>query len=198
MKINKVMSLVLIGCLASTMLVGCSKKSNDNEANSKIENALKNTFGDKGEVKEGTTKEDKKDEVKEDKDKEVPKENKKSDSKKQTSKDNKKETTNDNTKKDNKTNVKKDTETKETTKEKPVYNEYGYDQYGNYNPNKDLHNDREWSDEDYERWEDIYGDDVEDYGEEEPGFIKDGTGLGEKEWNQDMDTTDDDGEDING
>ena len=48
MKINKVIILLLIGCLASTMLVGCSKKSNDNEANSKIENALKNTFGDRG------------------------------------------------------------------------------------------------------------------------------------------------------
>ena len=46
------------------------------------------------------------------------------------------------------------------------------------------------------RWEDIYGDDEEDYGEDKPGFIKDGSQLGENEWNQDIDTTDDDGEDI--
>ena len=59
---------------------------------------------------------------------------------------------------------------KDKPKEEPVYNEYGYDQYGNYDPNKDLNNDREWNDEDYERWYDIYGDEEEDYDDysEEP------------------------------
>ena len=109
---------------------------------------------------------------------------------------NKEETKKSKTKKTEKQNTKKDTKPKENTKEEPVYDEYGHDQYGNYNPNKDLHNDREWTDEDHERWEDIYGDDEDDYGENDPGFIKDGTGLGEKEWNQDVDTNDDDGEDI--
>ena len=60
--------------------------------------------------------------------------------------------------------------TKEDKKEEPIYDEYGYDQYGNYDPNKDLNNDREWNDEDYERWYDIYGDEEEDYDDysEEP------------------------------
>ena len=84
-------------------------------------------------------------------------------------------------KEDNNTITKKDTNQKETkltkkksnkntTKEEPVYNEYGYDQYGNYDPNKDLNNDREWNDEDYERWYNIYGDEEEDYDDysEEP------------------------------
>lgn len=85
-----------------------------------------------------------------------------------------------NIKKDNDNNTKE----KHVTKEEPIYDEYGYDQYGNYNSNEDLNNDREWNDEDYERWNDIYGDDEEDY-EEEDGYIKDGTQLGENEWNYD-------------
>ena len=112
-----------------------------------------------------------------------------------------------NTKKDN-TNVtvKKDTNQKETkstkeviqkksnkntTKEEPVYNEYGYDQYGNYDPNKDLYNDREWNDEDYERWDDIHDEEPiqeDDNIDEETGLakIKDGTHLGEEAERQDM------------
>lgn len=59
---------------------------------------------------------------------------------------------------------------KDKPKEESIYDEYGYDQYGNYDPNKDLNNDREWNDEDYERWDDIHGDDEEDYDDysEEP------------------------------
>ena len=53
---------------------------------------------------------------------------------------------------------KKNTNTN-NTKEKPIYDEYGYDQYGNYNPNKDLYNDREWSDDDHKRWEEAHGED---------------------------------------
>ena len=81
--------------------------------------------------------------------------------------------------------------------EEPVYDEYGYDQYGNYDPNKDLHNDREWSEEDYNRWEEIYGDDLEDY--EEDNYYDNTTEELEEydteEYNED-DTTDDDNEDI--
>ena len=68
---------------------------------------------------------------------------------------------------------KKNTNTKKDTKEKPVYDEYGYDQYGNYDPNKDLYNDREWDDEDHKRWEEIHGDDIEDedYSEQEASDV---------------------------
>ena len=58
----------------------------------------------------------------------------------------------------------------EEPKEESIYDEYGYDQYGNYDPNKDLYNDREWNDDDYERWDDTHGDEEEDYDDysEEP------------------------------
>ena len=61
-------------------------------------------------------------------------------------------------------NTKKDTNTKEEPKkekpkEKPIYDEYGYDQYGNYDPNKDLYNDREWNDDDHKRWDEAHGED---------------------------------------
>ena len=55
--------------------------------------------------------------------------------------------------------TKKKPVTKEESKEKPIYDEYGYDQYGNYNPNKDLHNDREWNNDDHKRWEEAHGED---------------------------------------
>ena len=63
-----------------------------------------------------------------------------------------------NTKKDN-TDVKKDTKKEEPKKEKPIYDEYGYDQYGNYDPNKDLYNDREWNDDDHKRWDEAHSED---------------------------------------
>ena len=109
MKINKVIILLLIGCLASTMLVGCSKKSNDNEANSKIENVLENTFGNTGEVKEDTSKEDKKDK-KEDKTKVNTKE--KQENKNEITK-NKEETKKSKTKKTEKQNTKKENKDEE-------------------------------------------------------------------------------------
>ena len=80
----------------------------------------------------------------------------------------------------------------EEPKEEPVYDEYGYDQYGNYDPNKDLYNDREWNDDDYERWDDTHGDEEEPIQEdnnidEETGLakIKNGTHLGEEAERQD-------------
>lgn len=187
MKINKAMTLLLIGCLASTMLVGCNKKSNGNEANKKIENALRKTLGDTDEVKEDATKEEsKKDETTEDKEKEKTPSQDNEDV--DTSKEAKQ--TNENTKENTAKTTKNNTKTKENTKEEPIYDEYGYDQYGNYNPNKDLHNDREWTDEDSERWEEIYGtDDVEDYGEDEGNYSDDSS-------DDSVDTTDDDSEEI--
>ena len=76
------------------------------------------------------------------------------------------------TKKDNNSTKKKPV-TKEEPKEKPVYDEYGYDQNGNYDPNEDLYNDREWDDEDHKRWEEIHGDDIEDeeYSEQEASDV---------------------------
>ena len=86
--------------------------------------------------------------------------------------DSKKSYQKDTNQKETKSTQKKSNEntTKEDKKEEPIYDEYGYDQYGNYDPNKDLYNDREWNDDDYERWDDIYGDEEEDYDDysEEP------------------------------
>lgn len=53
-------------------------------------------------------------------------------------------------------------DTDDSNEEEPVYDEYGYDQNGNYDPNEDLNNDREWDDEDYERWNAIHGDEYEE------------------------------------
>ena len=89
---------------------------------------------------------------------------------------------------------------KDKPKEEPVYNEYGYDQYGNYDPNKDLNNDREWNDEDYERWDDIYGDKEEDYDDYSEEPIQEADDVEEYEEEKDyneVDTIDDTDEDIN-
>ena len=106
------------------------------------------------------------------------------------SQDNNKSTQKDTNQKETKLTKKKSN--KNTTKEEPVYNEYGYDQYGNYDPNKDLYNDREWNDEDYERWDDIHDDEEpiqeDDNIDPDTGLakIKDGTHLGEEAERQDM------------
>ena len=107
--------------------------------------------------------------------------------------DSKKSYQKDTNQKETKSTQKKSNEntTKEEPKEKPIYDEYGYDQYGNYDPNKDLYNDREWNDDDYERWDDIHDDEEpiqeDDNIDEETGLakIKDGTHLGEEAERQD-------------
>ena len=137
MKINKGMSVLLASMLVGSMLVGCNDNSNTDTTEPLTKN-VKEVTKDKAETKEATE------------DKEVekaPTKDNKESSKKQV-----------NTKKDN-TDVKKDTKKEEPKKEKPIYDEYGYDQYGNYDPNKDLYNDREWNDDDHKRWDEAHGDD---------------------------------------
>ena len=129
MKINKGMSVLLASMLIGGMLVGCNDNSNT-DTTEPLTKTVKEVTKDKTEVK-------------------ATKDNKES-SKKQV-----------NTKKEKPKEEpkKKNTNTKKDTKEKPIYDEYGYDQYGNYDPNKDLYNDREWSDDDHKRWEEAHGDD---------------------------------------
>ena len=134
MKINKGMSVLLASMLVGGMLVGCGH--NNTDTTEPLTKTVKEVTKDKAEAKE-TTKD--KEEVK------AP------------TKDNKESS-------EKRVNTKKDTNTKEepkknTKKEKLIYDEYGYDQYGNYDPNKDLYNDREWSDDDHKRWEEAHGDD---------------------------------------
>ena len=129
MKINKGMSVLLASMLVGGMLVGCNNNSNT-DTTEPLTKTVKEVTKDKTEVK-------------------ATKDNKES-SKKQV-----------NTKKEKPKEEpkKKNTNTKKDTKEKPIYDEYGYDQYGNYDPNKDLYNDREWSDDDHKRWEKAHGED---------------------------------------
>ena len=135
MKINKGMSVLLASMLIGGMLVGCNDNSNT-DTTEPLTKTVKEVTKDKAEAKE-TTKD--KEEVK------AP------------TKDNKESS-------EKRVNTKKDTNTKEepkknTKKEKLIYDEYGYDQYGNYDPNKDLYNDREWNDDDHKRWEEAHGED---------------------------------------
>ena len=134
MKINKGMSVLLASMLVGSMLVGCSH--NNTDTNKAITKSVKEVTKDKAETKEAT------------KDKEEVK---------APTKDNKESS-------EKRVNTKKDTNTKEepkknTKKEKLIYDEYGYDQYGNYDPNKDLYNDREWNDDDHKRWDEAHGED---------------------------------------
>ena len=171
MKINKGISVLLASMLIGGMLVGCSNNSNS-DTTEVLTKSVKEVTKDDTEV-----------EATKDKEKKFPPQDNNKSSEKQV-----------NTKKDN-TTTKKYTNQKETnentTKEEPVYNEYGYDQYGNYDPNKDLYNDREWNDEDYERWDDIHDDEEpiqeDDNIDEETGLakVKDGTHLGEEAERQD-------------
>ena len=134
MKINKGMSVLLASMLVGGMLVGCGH--NNTDTNKAITKSVKEVTKDKAETKEAT------------KDKEEVK---------APTKDNKESS-------EKRVNTKKDTNTKEepkknTKKEKLIYDEYGYDQYGNYDPNKDLYNDREWNDDDHKRWDEAHGED---------------------------------------
>ena len=135
MKINKGMSVLLASMLIGGMLVGCNDNSNTDTTEPLTKN-VKEVTKDKAETKEAT------------KDKEEVK---------APTKDNKESS-------EKRVNTKKDTNTKEepkknTKKEKLIYDEYGYDQYGNYDPNKDLYNDREWNDDDHKRWDEAHGED---------------------------------------
>lgn len=138
MKINKKgISVLLASMLVGGMLVGCGHNSDNNkkEALTKtVENIEKDNKTTKDKEEEKASSED----------------NKENSNKEH------KVTKKDNTKVTTKKDTKKDTS---NTKEKPIYDEYGYDQYGNYDPNKDLYNDREWSDDDHKRWEEAHGDD---------------------------------------
>ena len=134
MKINKGMSVLLASMLVGGMLVGCGH--NNTDTTEPLTKNVKEVTKDKAETKEAT------------KDKEEVK---------APTKDNKESS-------EKRVNTKKDTNTKEepkknTKKEKLIYDEYGYDQYGNYDPNKDLYNDREWNDDDHKRWDEAHGED---------------------------------------
>ena len=179
MKINKGMSVLLASMLIGGMLVGCNDNSNTDTTKTLTKRV--EVTKDKAETKEATKD---KTEVKATKDKEekAPKDNKES-SKKQV-----------NTKKDN-TDVKKDTKKKEPKKEKPkektkkkntnTKKDTKEEHRGYYvtcpNGHKIYTENGDWDciecDDDWqEQQDDSNIDEDEEY---EPGYIKDGTHLGE-------------------
>ena len=173
MKINKGMSVLLASMLVGSMLVGCNDNSNTDTTEPLTKN-VKEVTKDKTETKEATkdkTK-DKKVEASEDKEEKAPKDNKESSSKKQV-----------NTKKDNDNSAKeepkkKDTNTKKDTKEEPKKKGYyvtcpnGHKIYTENGDWDCIECDDDWQ----EQQDDSNIDEDEEY---EPGYIKDGTHLGE-------------------